>query len=32
MLNPDGVVQGNNRWSLAGWDLNRKYAFPNKVK
>lgn len=31
MLNPDGVVQGNYRCSLAGCDLNRKYISPSKV-
>jgi len=31
MLNPDGVIQGNNRCSLAGCDLNRRYQFPSKV-
>lgn len=28
MLNPDGVVNGNTRVNLAGWDLNRKWSFP----
>jgi hypothetical protein len=28
MLNPDGVVAGNNRTSLAGVDLNRKWKEP----
>lgn len=32
MLNPDGVIQGNYRCSLAGSDLNRKYISPTKVK
>ena len=31
MLNPDGVIQGNNRCSLAGCDLNRRYQYPSKV-
>lgn len=31
MLNPDGVVQGNYRTSLTGWDLNRRYIIPSKV-
>ncbi len=31
-LNPDGVVQGNYRCSLAGCDLNRRYPFPSKVR
>lgn len=30
MLNPDGVVNGNYRCSLAGCDLNRRWKFPNK--
>ena len=29
MLNPDGVIIGNYRWSLAGVDLNRQWANPN---
>ena len=29
MLNPDGVIVGNYRWSLAGVDLNRQWASPN---
>lgn len=28
MLNPDGVILGNSRVGLAGWDLNRKWANP----
>ncbi|KAG7398042.1 Cytosolic carboxypeptidase 2 [Phytophthora boehmeriae] len=28
MLNPDGVINGNTRVSLAGWDLNRKWCNP----
>ena len=28
MLNPDGVLQGNHRCSMAGEDLNRKWAAP----
>jgi len=31
MLNPDGVIQGNNRCSLSGNDLNRKYMTATKV-
>lgn len=31
MLNPDGVIQGNYRNSLAGCDLNRKYLETTKV-
>jgi murein tripeptide amidase MpaA len=30
MLNPDGVVNGNYRTSLAGCDLNRRWKAPNK--
>ena len=29
MLNPDGVIVGNARCSLAGHDLNRVYSHPN---
>ncbi|KAJ1447344.1 hypothetical protein M885DRAFT_196885 [Pelagophyceae sp. CCMP2097] len=29
MLNPDGVINGNYRSSLAGEDLNRRYAQPS---
>ena len=30
MLNPDGVINGNYRSSLAGCDLNRRWKVPNK--
>lgn len=30
MLNPDGVINGNTRCSLAGVDLNRCWIEPNK--
>lgn len=30
MLNPDGVIVGNYRCSLAGRDLNRNYRHPRK--
>jgi hypothetical protein len=30
MLNPDGVINGNDRCSLAGVDLNRVWDAPNK--
>jgi murein tripeptide amidase MpaA len=30
MLNPDGVINGNYRCSLAGCDLNRRWRIPNK--
>ena len=29
MLNPDGVILGNNRCNLAGDDLNRKFRHPD---
>jgi cytosolic carboxypeptidase protein 2/3 len=31
MLNPDGVINGNYRCSLAGCDLNRRWKTPNKI-
>lgn len=31
MLNPDGVIHGNYRCSLAGVDLNRRWKNPNKL-
>ena len=31
MLNPDGVINGNYRCSLAGCDLNRRWKAPSKV-
>ena len=31
MVNPDGVVIGNSRSSLAGMDLNRRWAQPNPL-
>jgi len=31
MLNPDGVINGNYRCSLAGCDLNRRWKFPSKI-
>ena len=31
MLNPDGVIYGNNRCSLAGVDLNRQWKVPSKM-
>lgn len=30
MLNPDGVIYGNYRCSLLGFDLNRRWEYPNK--
>jgi hypothetical protein len=31
MLNPDGVINGNYRCSLAGSDLNRRWKNPSKI-
>lgn len=31
MLNPDGVINGNYRSSLAGCDLNRRWKSPSKI-
>lgn len=31
MLNPDGVINGNYRCSLAGADLNRRWKTPSKL-
>ena len=31
MLNPDGVINGNYRCSLAGCDLNRRWKAPSKA-
>jgi len=31
MLNPDGVINGNYRCSLAGCDLNRRWKAPSKI-
>ena len=31
MLNPDGVINGNYRCSLAGCDLNRRWKSPSKL-
>jgi murein tripeptide amidase MpaA len=31
MLNPDGVINGNYRCSLAGCDLNRRWKNPSKL-
>lgn len=31
MLNPDGVINGNYRTSLAGCDLNRNWSNPDPV-
>ena len=29
MLNPDGVIQGNHRTDLAGFDMNRRWLEPS---
>lgn len=31
MLNPDGVIHGNYRTSLAGVDLNRRWDKPDRI-
>jgi len=31
MLNPDGVIEGNYRCSMAGHDLNRQWSNPDPV-
>jgi hypothetical protein len=31
MMNPDGVINGNYRTSLAGCDLNRRWEYPNEI-
>ena len=31
MMNPDGVINGNYRCSLAACDLNRKWIKPSKT-
>ena len=31
MLNPDGVINGNYRCSLAGVDLNRRWSKPSSI-
>lgn len=31
MLNPDGVIYGNYRCSLLGFDLNRRWVQPSRV-
>lgn len=30
MLNPDGVIMGNNRVSISGSDLNREFLNPDR--
>jgi len=29
MLNPDGVINGNYRCAISGYDLNRKWGNPS---
>ena len=31
MLNPDGVIYGNYRCCLLGYDLNRQWKFPDRI-
>ena len=31
MMNPDGVLVGNSRTSIAGYDLNRIWLKPNEI-
>jgi cytosolic carboxypeptidase protein 2/3 len=31
MINPDGVVRGNYRFSAAGYDLNRRWKNPSET-
>jgi murein tripeptide amidase MpaA len=31
MVNPDGVIYGNFRTSLSGFDLNRQWQNPNRL-
>ncbi len=31
MLNPDGVIYGNFRTNLGGFDLNRQWLQPDKI-
>ena len=32
MLNPDGVIVGNNRCNLTGYDLNRSWDFDKEFQ
>ena len=32
MINPDGVIHGNSRCSLAGGDLNKRWKNPDPNK
>ena len=31
MMNPDGVIHGNYRSNISGYDLNRKWSNPSKI-
>lgn len=31
MVNPDGVIHGNYRSNISGFDLNRKWENPSKL-
>ena len=31
MINPDGVIHGNYRSNISGYDLNRKWSNPSKI-
>ncbi len=31
MINPDGVIHGNYRSNISGFDLNRKWQNPSKI-
>lgn len=31
MLNPDGVIHGNYRTNISGYDLNKKWENPSKI-
>jgi murein tripeptide amidase MpaA len=31
MMNPDGVIHGNYRSNISGYDLNRKWENPSKI-
>lgn len=31
MLNPDGVIHGNYRSNISGYDLNKKWDNPSKI-
>jgi murein tripeptide amidase MpaA len=31
MINPDGVIHGNYRTNISGYDLNKKWENPSKI-